>query len=182
MIIIPRIIHQIWVGTKPPTHILEALASVKDNHPDYQYVLHENSSLKKYNLYQYIGKIPESYITNIMRVKILNEYGGYYIDADTVSHGAISELNITNEFATGSLDIGGEYEYQNAFIAVRKGYDFSEFLNEYVPETVCIPIWDKFCKKMKPQKIPVELFGRKSEVFQDLRIGSWNKWEPYELT
>lgn len=172
---IPKIIHQIWIGAEAPTYIKEAMETVKDSHPEYEYILHDNSALCKYQLDHLFDTTPEAFISNIMRVHILNEYGGYYIDADTISHGAITDLQIPaySTFVTSLLDKGGTYKFQSALIASAKGYDFTSFLEMYEPTEPGIKYWDKFCHSQHPYEVPTDLFGRKSNVFEDLRIGSW---------
>jgi mannosyltransferase OCH1-like enzyme len=91
MELIPKIIHQIWIGEKPPPYIW--INTWKNDYiktfPEYQYVLWDNEKCEKllnkypklqtlyYTEVEYCGK------ADIVRYVILYEYGGIYIDADS---------------------------------------------------------------------------------------------------
>lgn len=84
--VIPKIIHQIWIGPHPkPTNMLNTW---KDKHPDFEYILWDEEEIKKRNIKficqhridemeEWCGK------ADIMRMEILYNYGGIYIDADS---------------------------------------------------------------------------------------------------
>jgi len=160
-----------------PDYIKECIESVKQKNQNYDIILWDNSCLEKYGLEYLLYNTKEAYIANILRYKILEEYGGYYVDADTISHGTINDLNIPNDtiFASALLDKGGSYKYQNSFVACKKGFNFNSFLTEYQPIQPSIHLWDKFCKQNAPYEISTKLFGRGSKIFEDIRMSSWNK-------
>ena len=84
---IPKIIHQIWIGNKPaPTELMKTW---KEKHPEYEYIFWnetefqnrnlELSCLDKINLISEInGK------ADIIRWEILYKYGGIFVDADSI--------------------------------------------------------------------------------------------------
>jgi len=167
---IPKIIHQIWIGDEPPKFISDAMETVKSFHPDYTYILHDNSALEKYNIT--IGT-KHSFSANILRVKVLSEFGGWYIDADTIALSSINELNI-NEFTTQALD-GSTYQHNNGIFACKKGTDFNSFLDEYTPTNICVPLWDKYCKENDVNKFDIDKVGINGKILKDLRMSSWSK-------
>ena len=82
---IPKIIHQIWIGKKQPPQELMDTWKI----PEYEYVLWDEEKLRslqmvnkdKYDYFYDKGLYYGS--ADIARVEILHRYGGVYIDADT---------------------------------------------------------------------------------------------------
>lgn len=84
---IPKILHQIWIGTKPaPTNLM---STWKDKHPDFEYILWTEQEIQKRGLQlvstEKINMIPEiNGKADIIRWEILYQYGGYFVDADSI--------------------------------------------------------------------------------------------------
>lgn len=84
---IPKIIHQIWIGTKPaPTKLMKTW-SIK--HPDFEYIFWNEDEIIKRGLqlecHEKINMINEiNGKADIIRWEILYEYGGVFIDADSI--------------------------------------------------------------------------------------------------
>lgn len=83
---IPKIIHQIWIGEKlPPQDYLDSWKIT-----GFEYILWNEENLNKLEMtnrdkydYYYDKKIYYG-CADIARVEILSQYGGLYIDADTL--------------------------------------------------------------------------------------------------
>jgi len=106
---IPRMIHQIWIGDKPAPR--EWIQTWKDKNPEFEHILWTESEFvnrnfifknqEKIDLCQEIcGK------TDIMRLEILYQYGGIFIDADSICIEPI-------EFLFENEEIGGFATYEN---------------------------------------------------------------------
>jgi mannosyltransferase OCH1-like enzyme len=84
---IPKILHQIWIGPKPaPTNLMKTW---KEKHPDFEYILWTEQEIEKRRLQltciDKINMIPEiNGKADIVRWEILYEYGGYFVDADSI--------------------------------------------------------------------------------------------------
>ena len=84
---IPKILHQIWICDKPaPTNLMK---SWKDKHPDFEYIMWNETELMKRKMVlqcdkqiQQIAEINGK--ADIIRWEILYEYGGYFVDADSI--------------------------------------------------------------------------------------------------
>ena len=79
---IPKIIHQIWLGPNPRP--VAWMDTWKHKHPDWQYQLWTDSHLPKlHNQKQFdlINSYPGK--ADILRLEVLFQYGGIYIDADS---------------------------------------------------------------------------------------------------
>jgi GT2 family glycosyltransferase len=84
---IPKIIHQLWIGPKPRPS--KFMATWKDKHPDYEYIMWNEEELSKSDLrLECVPKINEIEEINgkadIIRWEILYHYGGLFIDADSI--------------------------------------------------------------------------------------------------
>ena len=84
---IPKIIHQIWVGPLPPPRRM--MNTWKRKHPDYEYMFWNEKKLNQTTLLKnYLHKINEIEEicgkVDIIRLVILYEYGGIYLDADSI--------------------------------------------------------------------------------------------------
>jgi len=93
---IPKIIHQIWIGDQSQRPI-ECMETIKRDNPDCEYKLWTEKELKKLKISKKLelklkcmseicGKC------DIYRYLILKEHGGIYIDADTVSVEPLDEF------------------------------------------------------------------------------------------
>ena len=135
---IPKIIHQIWIGDKPEP--VKWTNTIKKNYinkfPDYQYKLWNESNIEPlFEDFPYIKIIYDIEETwngksDLLRYLILYHYGGIYIDADSVwlnernfdelienSCGffAAKESGMSNNIASGVI---GTYKNNQVFIKI----------------------------------------------------------------
>ena len=101
---IPKIIHQIWIGSNPRPNLL--LATWKRKHPSFEYILWTEEEIKKRGLKlqcqrefdminEIVGKV------DILRLEILYKFGGVYIDADSICINPFDDFFFEeNAFAT----------------------------------------------------------------------------------
>ena len=96
---ISKKIHQIWVGDRPaPYKIMESWQRYCDKF-GWEYCLWDESSIERlnlvnkniYNFYKYESKIQDTSryqgMSDIARLEIVNQFGGYYFDCDFYSWG-----------------------------------------------------------------------------------------------
>jgi mannosyltransferase OCH1-like enzyme len=83
---IPKKIHQIWVGPKPiPVRSVSYIEKIKKLHPEYEYRLWTNVDITPENFvnYEYILQANSfAQKADIMRYEILYKHGGIYLDID----------------------------------------------------------------------------------------------------
>jgi mannosyltransferase OCH1-like enzyme len=81
---ISKILHQIWIGSRPPPVAL--MATWREKNPSYQYKLWDNArciafgfrnAAKIRDMPELCGK------ADLMRYEILARHGGVYVDADS---------------------------------------------------------------------------------------------------
>lgn len=102
---IPKIIHQIWVGPHPfPQEALEWQATWKNLHPDWEYKLWTNADVealefenKKY--YDQAENWGEK--ADILRLELLHQFGGLYVDVDQKCFKSFDVLHHTCDFYVG---------------------------------------------------------------------------------
>lgn len=88
---IPKIIHQIWVGAPMPEHLRAFAQRWQDMHPDWEYKLWSDDDLTWLHNNEPYGmahRLVEPYRvgqlkSDIARYEILYRYGGFYADTDT---------------------------------------------------------------------------------------------------
>jgi len=94
---IPKVIHQIWLGdqSKRPDKLMKTW---QEKHPDWEYILWTEDNLpdlineKQFNeMEELAGK------ADILRYQLLFEYGGIYMDADTICVNPIEDFMLEND-------------------------------------------------------------------------------------
>lgn len=112
---IPKIIHQLWIGSKEPPFRL--MNTWKNKHPDWDYMFWDENSLRQYfpsglkNQKQYDEMQELCGKCDIARYEILNKFGGFFIDADSICTNKIDDFMLMNdsfscyenEFVRGNL-------------------------------------------------------------------------------
>ena len=84
---IPKILHQLWIGSKPaPTKFMDTF---KDKHPEYEYIRWTEPEIErrgmKFECIDAINRMSEiNGKADIMRWEIIYHYGGIFQDADSV--------------------------------------------------------------------------------------------------
>lgn len=92
---IPKIIHQIWVGTHPaPTKFMDTW---RDKHPDFEYIRWSEAEINKRGLplscMNRVNEMEEmAGKADIIRWEILYHYGGVFLDADSICIEPIDDL------------------------------------------------------------------------------------------
>jgi glycosyltransferase involved in cell wall biosynthesis len=113
---IPKIIHQLWIGNKPPPTNL--MNTWKNKHPEYEYIYWNEEEIIKRNFqfkcHEKIKLINEiNGKADIMRWEILYQYGGIFIDADSICIEPLDDFFLEN---TGFASFENE-ECRNGLIA-----------------------------------------------------------------
>ena len=88
MQLIPKIIHQIWLGSQPlPPHLKPWMASWKQHFPSWEYRLWTDQELRQIKdtlvcRHVFDHKQSLALLSDVLRMEILNRYGGMYMDCD----------------------------------------------------------------------------------------------------
>lgn len=83
---IPKIIHQIWLGSPLPEKYAYFVTSWKKKHPDWQYILWDEKKIQALENFscKRLYEKSKSYgaKSDIARYEILKQFGGIYVDTD----------------------------------------------------------------------------------------------------
>lgn len=101
---IPKIIHQICLGSPLPEKFKHLQATWKKHHPDWEYKLWTDSDVEKMQLrnkVQYDQATNYGEKSDLLSYEILNEFGGVYVDIDFECVKPIDILVENFDFFTG---------------------------------------------------------------------------------
>lgn len=177
---IPKIIHQIWLDDDLPLQLKMASDSIKSIHKGYKYNLWRKEDLKDFELDHLIGKVHPIRLANILKIKLLTTFGGWYFDIDIAGKGSLGNLPtyILNSKICVNLRLDGMNKtFGNSIVGCEKYYDFSLLLREYesTSSSEMKNHWNVFCKKNEVTQIPYEFFNRSGTLFMDLKLKTWKK-------
>jgi len=84
---IPKIIHQIWVGDfKIPTREMKLVEKMKEMHPSFDHILWEKAPPLPENVQYWYDifyqKKNYAFCADILRMFLIMKYGGFYLDVD----------------------------------------------------------------------------------------------------
>jgi len=104
---IPKIIHQIWLGSQLPDSLIKMTESVKQANPGYEYRLWTDADAAKFEfenkeLFNTVKNLGQK--SDILRYAILKKYGGIYLDTDFIGFKSFDELLHLDFFVGVSYD------------------------------------------------------------------------------
>lgn len=108
-LIIPKIIHQIWIGSPLPDKFKVMVQSWKDLHLDWEYYLWTDEAIKDFpfvNRDKFMQAPNWGAKADILRYEILEKMGGVYIDIDYECLKPLDQLHYKYQFYT--CDLNGE--------------------------------------------------------------------------
>ena len=116
---IPKIIHQIWLGSnQPPASFKQFSRSWKIHNPKCNYYLWTDQNIGRLKLRnQLLFDSLKNYgaKSDVLRYELLQQYGGIYVDVDFECLSAIPEFLFKQSFV-GGLQFNGSPEIGNAFL------------------------------------------------------------------
>lgn len=105
ILIIPKIIHQIWIGSPVPPVYASYMKSWQEKHPDWEYIVWTDENIHTlFPLYnQEFFDAAENYgmKSDIVRWEILYRFGGLYVDVDYECLNPMDELHYGYDLYTG---------------------------------------------------------------------------------
>lgn len=101
---IPKIIHQLWIGDNPAP--LTFMNTWKEKNPDFEYIHWNEKEIENRKLrLECVDRIAEMEEINgkadIIRWEILYEYGGVFLDADSICIEQIDDILMSAEYFAG---------------------------------------------------------------------------------
>jgi mannosyltransferase OCH1-like enzyme len=127
----PKIIHYCWFGKKPlPPLAQQCLSSWRQYCPDYEIILWDESNSSKYfNTFceQALREKQYAFVADCVRVKALQEFGGFYLDTDMLLVKPIDELRKYKFFS--AYEVPGRVAY--GFFGGQKQHRFFNLMADF---------------------------------------------------
>lgn len=181
---IPKILHQIWIGDekKMPRDHMETWKTL---HPTWEYKLWTESEIAEFNLTnintynRYYKDKCYNGCANILRVEIINQFGGIYVDADSVCTNPMDDLTFLDFFAVYSPNI--KNRVGNAFFGTTKEHPALKMYIDEISKLKTIhpswsttggTLWGKVIKKLNivDKILPSYSFYDKSLRGKDVEV------------
>ena len=128
---IPKILHYCWFGPKPlPQLARQCLEGWKEHCPDYEIKLwSEENSAPYFNTFckQAFREKKYAFVSDCVRVKVLNAFGGFYLDTDMMIVKPIDELCKYSFFS--AYEVPGRVAY--GFFGGIAGQRFFELMEDF---------------------------------------------------
>lgn len=113
--LIPKVIHYCWFGEKPiPENLQRCIDSWREKCPDYEIVRWDESTydVQKHAYTRQAYKTKKwGFIPDIVRLEILYQYGGFYLDTDVELLRGLDEMRYQSGFCAredwGHVNFGG---------------------------------------------------------------------------
>ncbi len=121
---IPKIIHQIWIGSPLPEKYLPLIDSWKKHHPDWTYILWDDAMIEALNLEnkeQYALSNNWGQKADIARYEILYRFGGMYVDIDFECLKPFDQFHHCYDYYTG-VGYSGRFAVFNGLIGSVPGH------------------------------------------------------------
>ena len=137
---IPKTIHMIWLGSPLPEKFNKLIDTVKTINYDYKFILwtdyNINFKLKNRELFNNTNNLGSK--SDILRMEILNRYGGIYMDCDFYQCKKFDNL-LEYDFVIGS---GIENEVWNGLIMSKPNSEITrsylKSISKNIPNTECV--------------------------------------------
>ena len=135
---IPKIIHQIWIGPlDPPKNMMKTW---KRKYKDYEYMFWNESSIRERNLQlvtaNRINEIEEICgKADILRLEILYKYGGIYTDADSICMEKIPDEFLKKSFVTFENEKARKGLLSNGTLGFTPGHPLIKAMIEHIVKT-----------------------------------------------
>lgn len=102
---IPKIIHQIWIGSELPEVFKKYMQTWQDMHPNWQYILWDDQKIKDelfplYNQKFYDQSDSMGVKSDLLKWEIIYRYGGVYADVDFECLRPLDLFHYTYDFYT----------------------------------------------------------------------------------
>ncbi len=137
---IPKIIHQIWIGSKLPSELLTLSNTWRTLMPDYKYCLWTDKEIETLDFKGkslYCSLVNPGAKSDIARYAILEQYGGLYVDTDFECIKSLDQCFDGSQFIAGHLPApqSGKVEIANGLIACSKDNEIITAVNNIIAET-----------------------------------------------
>lgn len=141
---IPKRFHQTWKTKILPEKYVALVAETKRLHPDYEHILWDDDAMNAFvrNVFPEFWKVFQSYDVHMKRVDAarylwLHEYGGIYLDLDSVALRPMGPLLQDRSLLFGYAEKNKRKHnaIPNAFMAASPRHPFLRWIIQQLPKT-----------------------------------------------
>jgi len=138
---IPKIIHQVWIGSELPVKYFRLIRSFIDQHPDWEYKLWTDKDVESFGM---INKALFDAVENkglksdIFRYEIVHRYGGIYLDTDFKCIKPFDDLMYL-DFFSGNGHTAYPYAYCGLFGAYPGHPLLAKVISDLTPKINTLP-------------------------------------------
>ena len=133
--VVPKKIHQIWLGSSLPKKYVEFQKSWQNLNPDYEYRLWTDKDITELNLInseQYLASDNFGVKSDLARYEILYRFGGIYVDTDFECLKPINDQFLSRSFLAGQV-FSYAPQLNNAIIFAAPKDKFLKLIIENIP-------------------------------------------------
>ena len=130
-----KIIHQIWIGPyKLPHRERGFIDKIKSHQTDFTHMMWDNSNLPELpseikHIYDFLGERKDyAHQADILRVFLVEKFGGVYMDVDFEYLGGLSSFNLENYDAFFCTHFGDVDTFPNGIFGASKGHSIMRYL------------------------------------------------------
>jgi len=134
---IPKIIHQVWLGSPFPERYKAWRQTWKDKHPDWEYKLWTDDDVTSFKLTnQALFDVAKNYgeKSDIFLYEILYRYGGLYVDIDFACLKPLDFLHHRYDFYSGLIPPDSGLQCGLGILAAKPGHQILKKVIEVLPE------------------------------------------------
>jgi mannosyltransferase OCH1-like enzyme len=144
--VIPKIIHQVWLGGELPEEYKKYTDSWKKYHPDWTYILWGDKEAKDFPMqnrefFEASNSLGQK--SDIFRAEILNQYGGIYVDVDFECLKPFDDLQYL-DFYTASGYVGKVELYIGLIASIPHHPIIKTYLDDMKGVNKNNSVWDIF--------------------------------------
>jgi mannosyltransferase OCH1-like enzyme len=132
-LLIPKLIHQIWIGDALPKKFEKYVDSIKSASPKFEYKMWTEQdilALPLVNKEVFLNAKNPAVKSDVARLEILRLFGGLYFDTDFELFSSLPDAFLKNEFVTGLVfSPDGKLRVGNSFIfSAPNGYMINKMI------------------------------------------------------
>lgn len=170
---IPKIIHQVWLGQEPiPEIFLEFSKKWKADHPRWMYAFWDDKAVSTLSCNQILSLYPAlSSRSNVVRIEIIRKIGGVYVDFDIENLKNINNLISSYDAFAGYED---EHTVCNALFGAVQNHPWIEWQWDRIVTKCFAPApWGPRLMTDAAAVVPIQLF--KPEIFYPYHYSEWEE-------
>jgi mannosyltransferase OCH1-like enzyme len=167
--VIPKLLHQFWVGSPLPATFRDFAEGWRRLHPDWEYRLWGEGdvpSLRNRDLYERAAELCPGFEgqlrSDVFRYELLHTYGGVWVDTDFQCFAPLDDI-LSGVSCFAAWEIQGRVA-NNAILGCEAGHPFMDRLIRNLPASVLSGKSVRPSKVSGPHYLTAQLRGHEAEL------------------